>query len=296
MPKKIIAITGPTASGKTSLAVQVAEYFETQIVSFDSRQFFKELSIGTAKPTTDEMGGIQHYFINSHSIKEHYTVGDFEKECTILLEKLFLNHDIIVMVGGSGLYLKAVLEGLDHFPDINPEIRPQLIDKFDKHGIESLQSQLLGLDPQYYEIVDLHNHQRLIRALEVCLSTGKPFSSFRTNQKKENRYNTLKIGIDLQRELLYDRINLRVDLMMKKGLLEEVKSLADYKTHNALQTVGYKELFDHLDGKHTLDEAIAFIKQNTRRYAKRQLTWFKKDKETHWIKNPVLEEVLKLHL
>ncbi len=288
----LLVITGPTAVGKTALSIQLAKHFQTVILSSDSRQFFKEMSIGTAKPTKEEMQGVTHYFIDSHSISEEYNVGKYETDTIQLLDQLFKEKELVILVGGSGLYVDAVCNGLDELPEANENIRKQLEETYKTKGIIALQTQLKELDPDYYSQVDLNNPQRLLRALEVCLSTGKPYSKQRTGPKKERNFNCIKIGLNTSREELYNRINQRVDLMMQQGLLEEVKQLLPYKNKNALQTVGYKELFDHLDGKSTLTEAIELIKQHTRNFAKRQLTWFRRDEQTKWFEPQQLNEII----
>lgn len=290
--KVLIVIAGPTAIGKTALAIKIAQHFNTEIVSADSRQFFKEMSIGTAKPTHEELQAAKHHFINSHSIKEQVSVGSYEKEALELLNQLFKNHDILVMVGGSGLYINAVLNGFDELPPVNEEVRAHLNDQLINEGISALQSELQEIDPTYYAEVDIHNPQRIIRALEVYHATGKPFSSFRTGLKKERPFKSIIIGLDTPREELYARINKRVDLMIAQGLVEEVKALQDDKHLNSLNTVGYSEIFDYLDGRITLPKAIDAIKQNTRRFAKRQLTWFRKTENIHWFKPEEEKEVI----
>ncbi|NND61877.1 MAG: tRNA (adenosine(37)-N6)-dimethylallyltransferase MiaA [Flavobacteriaceae bacterium] len=278
----LICIVGPTAIGKTSLAIQLAKHFKTEIISADSRQFFKEMRIGTAVPSEIELSQAPHHFIQNKSIFELYSVGDFEREATLLLSELFRKHSIVIMVGGSGLYVDAVVKGLDNFPAVNEDVRKELNTQFEKEGIASLQRELLQVDPEYHSKVDLQNHHRLIRALEIYRSTGKPFSSFFNENKKERIFDTLYIGLTADRETVYERINQRVDLMMEEGLLEEAKKLLPNKSLNALQTVGYKELFQYLEGDLTLEEAISEIKKNTRRFAKRQGTWFKKNQDIHW--------------
>ena len=280
--KVLIVIAGPTAIGKTALGIQVAKYFKTEIISADSRQFFKEMSIGTAKPIAEELAAIPHHFINSHSIKHQVSVGSYEKEVLIKLEELFKMHHVVVMVGGSGLYINAVLNGFDELPAVDPAIRTQLNNRLEKEGLAVLQEDLLKYDPDYYHEVEISNPQRVIRALEIYHSTGKPFSSFRTGIKKERPFKSIIIGLNSDREELYNRINQRVDLMMEEGLLEEVKSLAAYKHLNSLNTVGYAELFKNLEEEITLEEAVEQIKQNTRRFAKRQITWFKKLDGINW--------------
>ncbi len=288
--KSLIVIVGPTASGKTTLAIQLAKDLKTEIVSADSRQFYREMSVGTAKPTTAELSQVKHHFINSHSITENYSVGDFEKQCLSLLNELFKKHDSVVLVGGSGLFIKAICEGFDELPQASPGIREKLNILLQENSIGYLQERLKLVDPVYYTQVDLSNPQRLIRALEVFESTGKPFSSFRKAKTNKRPFNILKIGIDLPRQILYDRINLRVDQMVKDGLLQEVKALLPHRHLNALNTVGYTELFDYFDGKADLETSISNIKQNTRRFAKRQMTWFRKDDEIRWadLSQPIL--------
>jgi tRNA dimethylallyltransferase len=277
--KTLIVIAGPTASGKTAAAIDVAKHFNTVVVSADSRQFYREMSIGTAKPSTDELSAVKHYFINSLSITETYTAGDYEKQCLELLGELFEKNDIVVLAGGSGLFIKAVCEGFDEFPDPNPEVREVLNTELDVKGLTYLQEKLKTADPDYYAEVDINNPQRVIRALEVFESSGSPYSSYRRSNLNKRPFRILKCGLSLPRDVLYNRINQRVDEMLKQGLVAEVRSLLPYRHLNALNTVGYSELFDYFDGKIDLDMAIALIKQNTRRFAKRQMTWFRKDKD-----------------
>ncbi|WP_047415461.1 tRNA (adenosine(37)-N6)-dimethylallyltransferase MiaA [Cellulophaga sp. Hel_I_12] len=294
MKKTLISVVGPTAIGKTKLAIDLAVKYNTAIISADSRQFFKEMKIGTAVPTSSELAAAQHYFIQHKSVLDAYSVGDFEREAVVLIEKLFLKHQILVLVGGSGLYVNAVTKGLDNFPEVAPDIRASLNQKLATEGISTLQELLKKEDPSYFEKVDLQNPHRLIRALEICLGTGKPYSSFLAQTKSKRNFNVITVGIEADRELIYDRINQRVDMMLANGLLEEVKSLLPYKDLNALQTVGYKELFKYFEAEWELDFAISEIKKNTRRFAKRQLTWFKKSKNTIWVKhNENLDEILK---
>jgi len=280
--KTLIVIVGPTAIGKTALAVALAQHFSTEIISADSRQFFKEMSIGTAKPSTDELEAAQHHFIDSHSIHTLFSTGDFEKQALQVLDNIFKEHSIAIMVGGSGLYLDAVTRGLDQLPDTDMDIRSRLNKLFETDGLEPIKAQLKAADPEYFAKVDQANPQRMIRGLEFFLSTGKKVSSFLTNSKKTRPFDIIKIGLNMEREQLYQRINQRVDLMIANGLLGEVKSLKPYKELNALKTVGYTEIFNYLDGMIQLEDAIALIKQNTRRFAKRQLTWFRKDEQIHW--------------
>ena len=282
-PKKLIVIAGPTAVGKTATAIKLAQQLKTEIISADSRQFYREMSIGTAKPSTEELGQVNHHFIDSHSIKENFTVGDFEKEALPLLDKLFKTHDQVVMVGGSGLFIQAVTKGFDDLPTADPEIRGKFNQELAKKGIQHLQNKLKEVDPEYYDEVDLNNPQRLIRALEVFEATGKPFSSYRKAVTNTRSFECITIVLNLPREDLYDRINRRVDIMVEQGLVEEARSLLPFRHLNALNTVGYSELFDYFDGKTDLDTAIGMIKQNTRRFAKRQLTWFRKGKDMKWM-------------
>ena len=272
----LIVIAGPTASGKTAAAIELAKHYKTVIISADSRQFYREMSIGTAKPSDQELAAVNHYFINSLSITENYTVGDFEKQCLDLLEELFNSYNKVILTGGSGLFIKAITDGFDEFPDTDPDIRKRLNEEFDKRGISILQEKLKMADPEYYHQVDLNNPQRIIRALEIFDSTGNPFSSYRNSTINKRPFSIVKLGLHLPREILYNRINHRVDLMMEQGLVDEAKSLLSYRHLNALNTVGYSELFDYFDGKTDLGSAINMIKQNTRRFAKRQMTWFRK--------------------
>ena len=279
----LISIVGPTAIGKTTFAIAIAKHFKTQIISADSRQFYKEMQIGTAVPSEEELAQVPHHFIQHKSIHDSYTVGDFEKEALSVLNRLFRENDIVVMVGGSGLYTDAVTSGLDHFPEVAPEIREDLNQLHKDEGLDVLQARLQKLDPDYFEKVDLQNPHRLIRALEICIATNKPYSSFLNQPRASRPFDCLTVGISAEREIIYKRINDRVDQMMEKGMLEEVTSLHKYKSRNALQTVGYKELFQFLEGKVSLEFALEEIKMNSRRFAKRQLTWFKKNNETLWV-------------
>lgn len=278
--KYLIVIGGATATGKTALAIEVARYFRAEIISADSRQFFREMSIGTAKPSGEELAAVPHHFINSHHIFEDYSVGDFEKEALTQLERLFQKTDIAVLTGGSGLFIRALCEGLDAYPEVPKEVVESLETTFQLEGIAALQAELRQSDPVYFERVDQNNPQRLIRALSVCRVSGRPFSSFQQQERTDRPFTPVYILLQMEREQLYARINRRVDAMMTAGLLEEVKTLYPHRHLNALQTVGYQELFDYLDGRVSLEEAIEKIKQNSRRYAKRQMTWFRKD--PHW--------------
>ena len=292
MKKKLITISGPTASGKTSLSLKLAEHLNCSIISCDSRQFYREMSIGTAVPLKNELKKIDHYCIQHKSIKESYTIGDFKDEAHKILKKLFENNDFVIMTGGSGLYMDSVVSGLDDFPKIDAVIREGLNKNLKSKGIIYLQKKLKELDPKYYSIVDLNNHRRIIRALEVCISEKQPYSNF-LNKKNNtsNKFKTVNLSIVTNRDDLYKKINSRVDQMIEDGLVEEVNSLYKYKDLNPLNTVGYKEIFDFIDGKSTLIEAIDKIKQNTRRYAKRQLTWLKKRKLIWVNKNIKIEEL-----
>lgn len=278
----LISIVGPTAIGKTTLGIDLAIHFNSEIISCDSRQFFKEMTIGTAVPNIDELLAAKHHFIKHISIFDEYNVGQFEKDALLKLDELFIKNPIQIMVGGSGLYLDAVLNGLDDFPEVDLSIREELTQLLKEKGIEYLQVQLKKLDLESYKNIAIDNPHRIIRALEICLGTTKPYSSFKNKPKTPRNFNSIKIGLTADRKLIYDRINQRVDLMMENGLLEEAKKLHPFKHLNALQTVGYRELFAYFDGKISLDFAVSEIKKNTRRFSKRQLTWFLKDENTLW--------------
>jgi tRNA dimethylallyltransferase len=280
--KYLITIVGPTAIGKTSLSIALAQHFKCDIISCDSRQFFKEMQIGTAVPTSEELAAAQHHFIQNKSIFEHYTVGDFEKEAIAKLDELFLTNDYAVMVGGSGLYVDAVLKGFDDFPEIDASVREEVTSNYEKSGIKYLQTELEKRDPNYFEVVAKENPQRMMRALEVCIGTGKPYSSFLNQKKNTRNFTPILVGLEAERSVIYDRINQRVDIMMEEGLLAEAKELFPHKNLNALQTVGYRELFSYFEGEISLQFAIEEIKKNTRRFAKRQLTWFKRNENTKW--------------
>ena len=283
MKKTLISVVGPTAIGKTKLAIAIAQHFNTDILSADSRQFFKEMCLGTAVPSDEELQSATHHFIQHKSIQESYSVGDFERDAMSSLQQLFKEKDVVILVGGSGLYVDAVAKGLDNFPEIDPKIRQRLNTELQENGITHLQEQLKKLDLPYYNKVDLENPHRLIRALEVCIGSGKPYSSFTNQEKPKRPFDICTVGITADREIIYNRINQRVDLMLEKGLLEEAKSVYQHKELNALKSVGYKELFKHFDGEWELDFAISEIKKNTRRFAKRQLTWFRKNQDTLWV-------------
>jgi tRNA dimethylallyltransferase len=286
--KYLITIIGPTAIGKTSLSIALAKQFQCEIISCDSRQFFKEMRIGTAVPTDLELAAAPHHFIQNKSIFENYSVGDFEKEAIAKLNELFKTNDFAILVGGSGLYVDAILKGFDSFPDIDTSVREKVNENYEQHGISYLQDQLALLDSNYFKKISLENPQtlqnpqRMMRFVEVCIGTGKPYSSF-LNQAKNNRnFTPIIIGLEAERSVMYDRINQRVDIMINDGLLAEAEQLYPHKELNALQTVGYRELFAHFDGESTLDFAIDEIKKNTRRFSKRQLTWFKRTENTQW--------------
>ena len=278
----LISIVGATALGKTALGINLAKHYKTEIISSDSRQFYKEMYIGTAVPSKEELNSVKHHFIQNRSIHENYSVGDFEKDALAKLNSMFKLTNVVVMVGGSGLYVDAILKGLDHFPDIDKKIRENLKQELQEKGLHFMQEKLKEIDFQSYKNIDINNKQRLIRALEVSIATGKPFSSFLKKKTNKRNFIPVKIGLTAEREITYNRINKRVDLMIEEGLLDEAKKLYPFKDLNALQTVGYKELFHFFDGNWGLDFAISEIKKNTRRFAKRQGTWFRKDKEIKW--------------
>lgn len=295
MENTLIIITGPTASGKTQLAIEVARELKTEIISFDSRQFYKEISIGTAKPTIEQLAQVPHHFIGNISIHDEYNAGKYEKDSIEIIEKLFIKNKYVVLTGGSGMYLDAVLYGFDELPLIGDTVREKLNLLYNEDGLKALQTMLAKLDPEYYHSVDLNNPHRLMRALEVALSTGIPYSQHRKGKVKERSFKSVLFGIDIKRDELYLRINARVDKMIEQGLLEEVKSIYPYKQVNALQTVGYRELFNYLNGTTNLETAINLIKQNTRHFAKRQMTWLRKYDEMIWLKpQNLLQEILNL--
>ncbi|MCF2874237.1 MULTISPECIES: tRNA (adenosine(37)-N6)-dimethylallyltransferase MiaA [unclassified Tenacibaculum] len=282
MKNTLITIVGATAIGKTALSIKLAQHFGCDIISCDSRQFYKEMSIGTAVPDTEELASATHHFIQNRSIFEDYSVGQFEKDALTKLDELFLKNPIQIMVGGSGLYVDAALKGLDYFPDVDSAIRVSLTKELEEKGIEHLQSKLKDLDPETYNSIAIDNPHRLIRALEICIGTNKTYSSFKNKPKTPRNFQSIKIGLTADREIMYNRINQRVDIMMNNGLLEEAKKLHPHKKLNALQTVGYRELFEYFDGNFTKEFAVEEIKKNTRRFAKRQGTWFRKDKSIIW--------------
>jgi len=283
MDKHLITIIGPTAIGKTNLAIRIANYFKTEIVSADSRQFYKEMNIGTAKPSNSELNSIKHHLINNKSINDNYNISDYEKDALKSIKSIFNKNDVAILVGGSGLYINTVLYGLDEIPGISNETRNSLYLDLELKGIKKMQEQLKLLDPASYSAIDINNPRRLIRALEVSISTGKSYSSFLKKKKKKRDFNIIVLGINQDRLELYDKINARVDNMVESGLINEAKELYNLKSLNALNTIGYREVFNYIEDKYSLDECINEIKKNTRRYAKRQLTWFKSIDRVEWI-------------
>ncbi len=292
MNKHLISIVGPTGIGKTSLSLKLASYFDAHIVSADSRQFYKEIPIGTAAPTATELNLAKHHFIHHKSIKDSYSVGSFEKDAIAQIELSHELNRVVIMVGGSGLYVDAVVKGFDDFPDVNPEIRIQLNQELATHGIEALQEELKELDPESYNSIALKNPHRVLRALEICRGTKQPYSSFLKKKQTLRCFNTISIGIKAERFFIYERINNRVDQMIESGLLQEAKAVFEHRTLNALNTVGYKELFNYFDGEWTLEFAVSEIKKNTRRFAKRQLTWFQKNENTKWFDYDTAPEII----
>jgi len=290
---KLVVISGPTAVGKTSLAISLAKKLQAEIISADSRQFYKELNIGVAVPTQEQLFEVKHHFIQHLSVEDYYNVSRFENDVLKWLTAYFEKNEFAIIVGGSGLYLDAVCKGIDTLPDPDMSLRNQLKKTIQSEGLESMRNQLKQLDPEYYNKVDLNNPNRILRALEVCIKTGKSYSSFRKNESKPRNFKIIKIGLDRPREELFSIIEKRVDLMIEEGLVDEVNSLKKFRHMNALNTVGYKEIFNYLDGERSLDKAIEKIKTNTRRYAKRQLTWFKRDEEIEWYEPDDEEGVLK---
>jgi tRNA dimethylallyltransferase len=281
--KTVIIIAGPTAVGKTSVAIDVARYFQTEIISADSRQCYKELNIGVARPSVEELTKVKHHFIASHSINEKVTAARFEQYALEKVVEIFEKNDFAVMVGGTGLYIKAFCEGMDEIPEVPDSLRNIITDKYKQNGLEWLQQEVRKLDPKFYAVGEIKNPHRLLRALEVIKATGKSILEFRKGEKENRDFNIVKFALQLPKELLHSNIEQRVDKMMDAGLLEEVRSLQAFQHLNALQTVGYKELFDYLNGLSSLEAAVALIKRNTKQYAKRQITWFKKDKEYNWV-------------
>jgi tRNA dimethylallyltransferase len=291
-PKKVILVCGPTAVGKTAVAISLAKYFSTQIISADSRQCYKELNIGVARPSQEELEKVPHHFIASHSVQQEINAVFFEQYALEKCKTIFRDNDVLIMVGGTGLYIKAFCEGLDEIPEVNPVIRNEVIENYKKNGLQWLQQQVKEKDPSFYESGEIQNPQRLMRALEVVESTDKSILSFRKNKKREREFNIIKIGVGLPKETLDANISKRVDKMLADGLVSEVRSLEGFKNLNALQTVGYTEIFDYLKGKILLEQATEEIKKNTRQYAKRQLTWFRKDKEITWFDPSEIEKMI----
>jgi len=290
----LLVILGPTGVGKTNISLSLAEHFGCPIVSSDSRQFYKELQIGTAAPTADQLKRVKHYFIGTHSIHDEYNAGQYESDVITLLDELFKQHNVVMLVGGSMMYIDAVCNGMDDIPNVDAETRAFWMKQLDELGLEFIQNELKRLDPTHYEQVDLQNAKRVLHALEICSMTGKPYSSFRTGQRKERNFDILKIGLNRPRPELYDRINLRVDEMMEEGLLKEAEEFYPFRQMNTLNTVGYKEIYEYMNGNWTLDFAINMIKQDSRRYAKRQLTWFNRDKGILWFHPDELESKIEL--
>lgn len=288
----LIVVVGPTGVGKSKVSIQLAQHYNSEIISADSRQFFKEIRIGTAVPSEEELKLVPHHFIQTKSIQEYYNVSEYEVEALKLMHQLFSTKDVLILTGGSMLYVDTICKGIDDIPTVSPEIREDVVNWYQKHGLEVLQNRLRELDPEYYKIVDLKNPKRLLHAVEIAQMTGRPYSSFRRNTTKIRPFRILKIGINQERELLYQRINERVDEMMQAGLLDEARSVYQYRNLNSLNTVGYKELFGYFDGSCTLEEAIDLIKRNSRRYARKQLTWFRRDSEIKWFEPEQLAEIM----
>ena len=280
--KTLIVVVGATGSGKTDLSLRLATHFAAPILSTDSRQVYRGLPIGTAQPTAEQLATAEHHFIASHELTDNFNCGEYEVQALVRLEELFQKHDTVVAVGGSGLYIQALCEGMDDLPQADEELRKALSERLKNEGIESLLAELQHLDPTYYEQVDRQNPSRVLRAVEVCLQTGQPYSSLRTGEKRERNFRILKVGIDWVREALYDRINRRVDMMIDEGLEAEARAVYHLRHLNSLQTVGYREMFEYFDGTISREEAIELIKRNSRRYAKRQMTWFRRDEEIRW--------------
>ncbi len=293
MPSKtLIVITGPTAVGKTNVALHIAEHFNTEIISADSRQIYKEFEIGTAKPTFEELGRIKHHFINTHSFEQPYDAGAYGRDALMLIHALFKKHNILILCGGSGLYIKAVLEGFDAMPAIPQGMREQIIAEHESKGLAWLQQEVKEIDPGYFAQVDINNPHRLIRALELFRASGQKASLLRAKEKRKHEFEIIKIGLEMDRDQLNVRINARMDTMIEKGLFEEAEKFFPHRHLNALQTVGYREIFDFMEGRVNKEESIRLLKRNTRRYAKRQLTWFKRDTEIHWFKPERVDEII----
>ncbi|WP_321279248.1 tRNA (adenosine(37)-N6)-dimethylallyltransferase MiaA [Marinifilum fragile] len=292
MPKTLIVILGPTGVGKTDLSINIAKHFNTEISSSDSRQVYREMRIGTAVPEPEQLAAVKHHFIHTHSIHDYFSSWECEKQTLALLEDLLQEKDQVLLVGGSMMYIDAVCNGIDEIPTIDPELRKEVFEKYEKEGLEYMRMQLKQLDPVFYNQVDLKNAKRVIHAVEICLMAGKPYSELRTNSRKQRDFDIIKIGLNRDREELYDRINRRVDIMIEEGLIEEAKSVFEYRHYNSLNTVGYKELFEHFEDKISLEKAIELIKRNSRRYAKRQLSWFRRDDEIQWFHPDQEKEII----
>jgi tRNA dimethylallyltransferase len=289
----LIVVTGPTAVGKTALTIEIAKHYGIPIINADSRQIYQELKIGTASPTAEQMQQVKHYFVGTKSITDYYNASMYEQEVVQLLEKLFVDSPVQLLSGGSMMYIDAVCNGIDDIPTVRDDIRNEMKRRYQEEGLDALCEDLRRLDPEHYEVVDRQNHRRVIHALEICYQTGKTYTSFRTQKRKERPFRIVKIGLTRDRQELYDRINQRVDTMMSEGLLDEVRSVSAYRSTNALNTVGYKELFDYLDGRWPLEEAVERIKGNTRRYARKQLTWYKRDEQVTWFHPDQQDKILK---
>ncbi|MEG1332246.1 MAG: tRNA (adenosine(37)-N6)-dimethylallyltransferase MiaA [Bacteroides sp.] len=290
--KTLIVLIGPTGVGKTELSLRLAEHFQTGIVSSDSRQLYADLKIGTAAPTAEQLNRVPHYLVGTLQLTDYYSAAQYEQEALAVLETQFEQHDVMILTGGSMMYVDAICKGIDDIPSIDAETREIMLQRYESEGLEKLCAELRLLDPEYYKIVDLRNHKRVIHALEICYMTGKTYTSFRTQQKKERPFRIIKIGLTRDRSELYDRINQRVDIMMQEGLLEEARSVYPYRELNSLNTVGYKELFQYLDGNWELPFAIEKIKQNSRIYSRKQMTWFKRDEEIQWFHPDQEKEIL----
>jgi len=291
MKKYLIVITGPTGIGKSKTGILLAKHFQSEIISADSKQIFREMTIGTAVPTKEELSEVTHHFIHSHSITENYNASRYETEAIELIEKLFASNNVLFLVGGSMLYVDAICKGIDEIPDIPAEIRESVQNQFRTEGLESIRLQLKKLDPEYYHSVDLKNHARIIHALEVCLLTGKTYSSFRLNRNKQRSFKIVKIGLNCDRELLHNKINNRVDQMVAHGLEKEARNLFHLRDLSSMNTVGYRELFDYFDGTVTKNQAFELIKRNSRRYARKQITWFKNDPDVRWFEPQEYDEI-----
>ena len=293
MKKRLIVLIGPTGVGKTELSLSMAEYFNTPIISADSRQIYSDLKIGTAAPTEEQLSRVKHYFVGTLKLDDYYSAAQYETDVMEKLEELFKTHSTVVLTGGSMMYIDAVCKGIDDIPTVDKETREIMISRYEQEGLDTLCAELKLLDPEYYNIVDLKNHKRVIHALEICYMTGKTYTSFRKASKKERPFEIIKIGLTRDREELYQRINQRVDMMVADGLIDEAKSVYPFKGLNSVNTVGYKELFNYFDGNCTLEEAIDKIKQNSRIYSRKQMTWFKRDEEITWFNPEQKDEIMK---